>query len=144
MDFMEKSVINYDKGKDERTVIAFKWRDRTGKFHDVTEMATKHLFHTLLMIWNHSVPQHLRIEPYIRYRFDEFYNAEYITQAMRALSRELRKRINLTPYEVKCLNMIDQSGMTFHKKLEACNDQARAKEKERAHSDMPSLQKRLG
>lgn len=87
-------------------IESFKWKDKKGNFHSPKDMSTQHLFFTFRMIWNHTAPEDMRIEPYQRYSFDDFYTAEYIADAIRAISSELSKREDLKPYFKKCLDII--------------------------------------
>lgn len=87
-------------------VTSFQWRERTGDLHNIKDMTTSHLFFTLRMIWNHSVPRDMQIEPYKKYHFSSFYTVEYLTKAVREISRELVKRDDMTPYFIKCLKII--------------------------------------
>jgi hypothetical protein len=59
------------------------------------EMATRHLFYTLRMIWNHSMPEEARIEPYRRYLFGRRHNPEYLKVAIIAIGMELAERDDL-------------------------------------------------
>jgi len=77
------------------TVRKFKWRSRGGEFHKTKDMETRHLFYTLKMIWNHSAPEKLRLKPYREYYFSEFYQPEYMKDAVEAILAELNKRTDL-------------------------------------------------
>lgn len=87
----------------KEVTVQFRWRSRKGVFHLPEEMETHHLFYTILMIWNHSVPPELRIGRYTRYEFGRFYSPEYMADAVRHLARELVNRKDLTPYFIECL-----------------------------------------
>lgn len=76
---------------------AFKWRDRTGNFHKVSEMETRHLYYTLRMIWNHTMPEEVKLKPYNAYDFSPFYTAEYMTEAIHHIGTELFKRTDILP-----------------------------------------------
>lgn len=71
-------------------VKTFEWRGRDGNYYAPADMETRHLFYTIRMIWNHKMP--LKLEPYIKYRFSEFYTDDYMKQALRAMVPELAKR----------------------------------------------------
>lgn len=79
----------------------FRWIDQHGEKHCVKEMTTQHIFFSLRMIWNHSAPIHMRIEPYKRYAIHR--SVEYITLAVKHLYAELETRTDLQPYFIKCL-----------------------------------------
>jgi len=98
---MQISISNKNPVKE------FQWRDRRGEFHDVSQMASRHLFYTLKMIWNHSAPEEFKIEPYKRYYFSPFYTQEYIEQAVRAMISELTRRKNIELYLYDLNFMVD-------------------------------------
>jgi hypothetical protein len=84
----------------------FKWRDQHGGFTDPASMETRHLFYTLRMIWNHTMPLSARIEPFKRYKFGPFYTEEYLKGAIKHLSTELGTRRDMRPhweYELGCM-----------------------------------------
>lgn len=93
--FALNGIVN--KCKDYE-ITPFQWRDRSGKFYPPAEMETRHLFYTLKMIWNHSVPEHMKLKPYKRYTFNSFYTNEYMTKAVKALTAELKIRENIEIY----------------------------------------------
>lgn len=71
----------------------FKWRTQQNEWLLPSEMETRHLYYTLRMIYNHSMPSDVRLYPYKQYRFDpNIYTKEYITEAIRNLSYELATR----------------------------------------------------
>ncbi len=82
------------KNKNKTVADEFKWRDRRGGYHYPSAMNTDHLFYTVRMIWNHNMP--VKLAPYAKYAFNEFYSAEYMKNALRAMVPELAKRIDLT------------------------------------------------
>ena len=64
--------------------------------HQPKDMGTSHIFYTIRMIWNHTVPEHLKIRPFRGYNFSPFYTVEYMEQAMAVLSEELARRGSLS------------------------------------------------
>lgn len=71
----------------------FRWRTQKDEWLLPSEMETRHLFYTLRMIFNHSVPDNLALKPYKPYWFDPvIYNKKYITEAIRNLAYELATR----------------------------------------------------
>ena len=74
----------------------FRWRDREGEFHDIEQMDTRHLFNTVRMIWNHSMPEAVRSTSYKRYTFSPFYTQAYMEYAIRHICRELWSRTDMT------------------------------------------------
>lgn len=74
----------------------WQWRDRDGNMHDPSSMETRHLFYTLRMIWNHSMP--LEVGHNVRrYRFGPHYSPGYMAQGIRFIGSELMTRTDLTP-----------------------------------------------
>lgn len=74
----------------------FRWRDRTGEFHTVGSMETRHLFHVFRMIWNHTAPDHMKLWPYNEYQFNPFYTAAYLEEAVFQVYCELEIRNDMT------------------------------------------------
>jgi predicted site-specific integrase-resolvase len=87
----------------------FRWRDREGNHYLPSSMRTRHLFYVLRMIWNHSVPEPMRILPYRHYRFGKFYTAEYMKRAVLAIGRELLNRDDLTAEQWSTLERMARS-----------------------------------
>ncbi len=77
--------------------LPFRWRDAGGNYHAPESMETRHLFYTLRMIWNHSMPEVWRIQPFRLYRFQPFYTEEYMRSAITAIGKELLSRPDLLP-----------------------------------------------
>ncbi|ATN95005.1 hypothetical protein [Leptospira phage LE3] len=74
---------------------AFQWRSREGKFYYPKDMATRHLFYTWLMIWNHSAPKEQKVMGYKSYTFAKFYTPEYMFEAFKQTYFELKSRDDL-------------------------------------------------
>ena len=74
----------------------WRWRDRSGEFHRPAHMETRHLYFTVRMIWNHTMPEQYRFKGYKRYKFRSFYTEAYMVEAVYALSKELFQRDDLT------------------------------------------------
>lgn len=70
----------------------FMWRDRMGNWHRPENMATRHLFCVLRMIWNHTMTEDAQIVPFRRYTFGPTYTREYMIRAISAMVNELVKR----------------------------------------------------
>lgn len=80
-----------------RGISDFKWKDSTNKFHTPSSMETRHLFYTLRMIWNHTMPEEAKLKPYKKYYFGSFYTEKYLLEAIIHIYSELctRKDISL-------------------------------------------------
>lgn len=74
----------------------FRWRDGSGNLHAPSTMATRHLFFTLRMIWNHAMPEAARL-PGNLYTFSSYYKPDYMKDAIRALTTELATREDMQP-----------------------------------------------
>ena len=97
--------MTYNIDKDIERVAEcgdFKWRDRKGNMLSVLEMKTSHLFYTLRMIWNHTMPQDAIIPSCNMYRFPEFYTECYMKQAIRNIMPVLFSR-ELNTYQTETL-----------------------------------------
>lgn len=83
------------RNSEKNLALPFQWRDRDGGFHDPKDMASRHLFHTISMIWNHIMPVEARTHDYRRYAFQAFYTDDYLRRAVRAMLPELLSRGDL-------------------------------------------------
>lgn len=82
----------------------FKWRQNGGQHIRVTDMDVNHLWNTLRMAWNHSVPEDLKVfGRYRKYNFGPDYTDEYMRKAIVAIHKELITR-DLTPKMLNDLN----------------------------------------
>ena len=103
---MDKNLIIFDGPLQD---VPFMWREKGGTFRYPKDMATRHLFFVLRMIWNHSAPEHLQITPFKHYDFDDFYTTQYMRAAVLNVARELVTRDDLTPYWTDCLRKISEA-----------------------------------
>lgn len=82
------------------TTIAkpFKWfgKDRD---YDPSQMATSHLFNTISMIWNHSMPSEYQTHNYIRYSFGVRHTQSYMMRAVRVMLPILLEREDLSAFQ---------------------------------------------
>lgn len=96
------TVTDHHAGGAVQPVVAtevsntFRWRDRFGEHHDVKNMETRHLFFTLRMIWNNTMPAQYRL-PGNLYVFGKHYTKHYMVRAVRALAKELAGREDMAP-----------------------------------------------
>ena len=75
--------------------LPFFWRDRHGVRHLPSRMETRHLFYTLRMIWNNTMPANARL-PGNLYSFGPTYTREYMLGAIASIVPELAKREDMT------------------------------------------------
>lgn len=85
----------------------FLWRDRHGEHHLPAHMETRHLFYTLRMIWNNTMPASARL-PGNLYSFGPTYTREYMLGAIVAIVPELAARKNMAfEWKRQLQHMID-------------------------------------
>lgn len=84
------------------------WKWRTAREGDVApaDMVTRHLFYTLRMIWNNTMPPEAHVGNNIRYyRFSPASHPEsYVKEAIAYLGRELAERDDLAAWQQRELN----------------------------------------
>ncbi len=87
----------------------FLWRDREGNLWPVEKMETRHLFHTMRMIWNNTVAAGDRVGDVRLYRFNpERYSRAYMQQAVGRMYAELQSRTDLEPpWRAQMQKMLD-------------------------------------
>lgn len=78
----------------------FKWKDRKDNFHIPELMETRHVFMTLVMIWNHTMPADAIIRQsgdwkHHMYNLGSHYDVNYLSIAIGVLAKELFKRTDL-------------------------------------------------
>lgn len=77
----------------------FQWRSADGSRHVPAEMLSRHLFHTVVMIWNHGMPPDAATHDYVRHRFNpETHGPEYLRLAVAMMLPELLTRRDLAPW----------------------------------------------
>lgn len=72
--------------------LPFKWKPSGKEKISPHEMETRHLWFTLRMIWNHTMPEHQRFKPYKHYSFGPTYTTEYMLEAVKEILKELSTR----------------------------------------------------
>ena len=70
----------------------FEWRQKGGEYIQINKMHTRHLFYTLRMIWNHTMPMDARLTPFRMYSFGPVYTQEYLKRAVKEILSELCTR----------------------------------------------------
>lgn len=73
----------------------WRWRDRDGNMWSVKDMRTSHLFFTLRMIWNNTLPAYMHVGDVKLYRFGAFYTDQYMVNAIIHIYDELTTRNNV-------------------------------------------------
>ena len=95
----------------------FIWKTRDNQYFSVKEMNTMHMFHTLVMIWNHSVPEPYKFRSFKEYVFGPHYSNEYMAQAVGAMLLELSQRDDLPgPQQFKLAKIIKMAQSLYDQK----------------------------
>lgn len=92
---MTSNVQAIFKSHDHNVAQRFRWRMRDGESIQPSQMRTTHLFYTLRMIWNNSVPEHARVGRVKLYHFGPTYTTEYLREAVKSMGKELIGRDDL-------------------------------------------------
>lgn len=79
-------------------VKEYTWRDKNGVHHNIDGMETRHLFHVVRMIWDHSMPEEFQTEFQNRYLFPSYYSKDYMALTIRLMLPVLLNRKDLEPY----------------------------------------------
>lgn len=102
----------------------FRWLARSGDLYRVQDMETSHLFNTVKMVWNHSVPEEHKIDRnHKRYTFGNAYSYTYIRLAMYCMLRELQTR-QLTVWQREVLEFMASKYRDVEAKLQFRSDLA--------------------
>lgn len=80
----------------QELINTWRWKTKDDIYIHPNDMETRHLFYVLRMIWNHFMPEELKIQPYNKYRFSSFYNNDYLKTAIIACGKALEFRDDLT------------------------------------------------
>ena len=89
------------------------WRDMSGNLHDPTTMSNDYVFNVFLMIWNHSVPCHMRahLPPYNRYtKFPKVYTKNYMRTMFNVMHEKLSNpdKIGLNMMQIGLIKFVEQ------------------------------------
>lgn len=103
-------VISFDNQKNESIPL---WRDMSGTLHDPSTMTNDYVFNVFLMIWNHSVPTHMRahLPPYTRYtKFPKCYTKAYLKEMFHVMHEQLKNRGNFgtTPLQIGLIAYVEK------------------------------------
>ena len=82
----------------------FVWKTSKDEFISIDQMEARHLFFTVRMIWNHTMPEDAKLRPFRRYEFGPYYTSGYMAKAVRAMVPELgRRMIELKAWQIRDL-----------------------------------------
>lgn len=89
----------------------FRWQTQDGLRLKPIDMDTRHLYMTVRMLWNHTMPVEFKLGPYHRYQLGDRFTEEYIKLSFRVLMSELVTRPDIEDawmhgiaHMVRCLN----------------------------------------
>lgn len=75
----------------------FRWLSRDGEWSEPRNMDTDHLFFTIRVIWNHTMPYEARTHDFQRRDFGPTHGPEYLVKAIGVMVPELSIRTDLGP-----------------------------------------------
>ena len=70
----------------------FKWQTNDGLRLTPAEMKTSHLFHTVCLLWHHTMPADAVLHPHKKWRLSPRFTETYTRTAIRILLSELIHR----------------------------------------------------
>lgn len=86
---------------------SWRWRDLKGQHHILSKMSTNFMYDSLLLIWNNTVPEKMRVVPFKPYNFPaNHYTTEYLCKAVNEFLIVLHKRKDLSKEQVFSLNSV--------------------------------------
>ena len=95
---MELSLSSKETLIKQTNLCNFMWEDRFGNFYSPEQMMTHHLFSVILMIWNHSAPDHLKFKPYQQYILSSRFTNEYCKKVIKEFLRVFKLREDAWEY----------------------------------------------
>jgi ribosome-associated toxin RatA of RatAB toxin-antitoxin module len=106
----------------------FMWRMSNNRgMIAIRAMATRHLFNTLRMVWNMTMPSDATMSTIHYSGFGPEYTADYLKQAMREMYPELLSRDDVTPAMLETLQAM-RDYLAKHCKLRIDNTPKLTKE----------------
>jgi len=94
-----------------KSEIPFYWRNK-GTVTAVTEMTTDHLFYTIRMIWNNTMPEPVPDNPKF-YSYGPNHSDEYLAEALKHLSAELFTRDDIKAFQEEQLEWMIERSVTL-------------------------------
>lgn len=80
----------------EKTADSFIWKTKDGRLLKPADMDTTHIFNTIKMLWNHTAPESMKIQPYIFYADISSWSHDKIRDAVINFAGEIINRKDLT------------------------------------------------
>ena len=105
-------------------MTTFTWRTHEGEDLRPSQMDTLHLFHTVKMLWNHTVPDEQQIKPFRQWSL--YFDADERKEAMKEMLAELKRRT-------------DKSALTSAQMVELCTIRLKDKVWKAALKDMENM-----
>lgn len=88
-------LVANDRVLSDEQLAEFMWLTHKGEAYYPSEMATPHLFYSLRMLWNNTVPPVFRVGKFKRYKDIPTWSRDYVKLAIDELARELGTRDDL-------------------------------------------------
>lgn len=101
-----------DLTRDPPLMLEWKWKTQDGLHLAPSEMKTSHIYHTLCMLWHHTMPADAELHPHTRHRLGSRFTEAYTRVAVRILLVELLAR---DPLPVLYLTKIQQMFAYLHR-----------------------------
>ncbi len=98
LDILDRTEGRPDMDSLENNPELFHWQTADGVFVRPDQMTALHLFHTVRLLWNHTVPDAHQLKPYRQWSLT--LDADEREEAMREMLAELGRRVvkeGLTP-----------------------------------------------
>ncbi len=105
-----RDILDRTEGRPDADSLdngGFHWRTNEGVYLRPDQMETLHLFHTVRLLWNHTVPAKHHLTPFRQWTLtlDADERAEAMTEMLAELGRRLDKSV-LTPAQRAELEVI--------------------------------------
>ena len=84
----------------------FLWRTQHGEYKRLCDMSTAHLFSTLRMVWNNTMPEEARVGRVKLYHFSAYYTEAYFMEMCCRSLEELRVRTDVPAWILRELEQM--------------------------------------
>jgi hypothetical protein len=86
-----KTII-FENANEFKSDSEYRWLAKNGRKLLPSEMETSHLFYVIRMIWNNSMPEDAKIEPYVKYTDILEWTPKYVKDSLTNIIEELKSR----------------------------------------------------
>ncbi len=87
-----RDILDRTEGQPECDDLLFRWATAEGCYLLPSEMDTLHLFHTVRLLWNHTVPEAAQLKPFREWHLT--LDSDEREEAMREMLAELGRRVD--------------------------------------------------